>query len=250
MKNVKGSRAKIPDMKDLWLEAFPEDTEFVDVFFRDFYKPSKTLLRYDGDTLVSMLFWIDVKLKYKKRVFKGAYLYGVATRLSERHAGHFTALHSEFLETLRAKKYKFALTLPATDSLFSFYKRLGYTLPLRKTEYTISTLDFEEITAEQAWEKHLAEYKASRNGIKLLESREVFLESVKGHSFLGFEGGYFAFYNDGGKYVMYDVCDPENKAPSHELVHYERNAVLFDLDSSFDEELWDKEKPILNFMLN
>lgn len=249
MKNVKGSKARIPDMKKLWLEAFPEDTEYVDVFFRDFYKPSRTLLRYDGTTLVSMLFWIDVRLKYKKRVFKGAYLYGVATKLTERHAGHFTALHTEFIDVIKSNKYKFAVTVPATDSLFSFYKRLGYTLPFRKTEYSISTLDFEEITAEEAWERRLAGYKASKD-IMLLESREVFLESAREHSFLGFEGGYFAFYSDGGKYVMYDVCDPEGKAPSHDLVHYERSAVLIDLDLSFDAELWDKEKPILNFMLS
>lgn len=250
MKNVKGSKARIPDMKKLWLEAFPEDTEFVHVFFRDFYKPSKTLLRYDGNTLVSMLFWMDVKLKYKRRVYKGAYLYGVATRMTERHAGHFTSLHSEFVELLEAKKYKFIVTVPATESLFSLYKRLGYINPFRKTEYSISTLDFDEITPEEAWERHLADYKKSSGAIKLLESREMFLESAAGHRFLGFEGGYFAFCLSDGKYIMYDVCDPENTAPPHELLHYERSAVLLDMDGSFDREFWEKEKPVLNFMLN
>lgn len=250
MKIVNGSKARIPDMKELWLEAFPEDSEFVDVFFRDLYKPSKTLLRYDGKTLASMLFWFDVKIKYKKRVFKGAYLYGVATRLSERHAGHFTALHSHFTELLKSKKYKFIATLPANDRLFSFYKRLGYTLSFRKTEYTHSSLDFNEISSEEAWERHLADYQKSKASIKLLESREMFLESTRNHHFLGFDGGYFAFYKSGSRYIMYDVCDPENTAPSHELTHYEKSAVLLDLDQSFDPDLWDKEKPILNFMMN
>ena len=250
MKTVKGAKKRIPDIKRLWLEAFPEDSEFVDVFLRDFYKPSKTLLRYDGDTLVSMLFWMDVKLTIKRRAFKGAYLYGVATALSERNAGHFTALHSQFIDELRAKKYKFALTVPASDSLFSLYKRLGYPSTMLKTEYAISTLDFDEISAEEAWERRLAEYKKSTRGIRLLETREMFLESVREHRFLGFDGGYFAFCKKDGRYVMYDVCDAEDCAPPYELEHYERSAVVFDLADTIDTEFWEKEKPVLSFLMN
>ncbi|MBR5459942.1 MAG: GNAT family N-acetyltransferase [Clostridia bacterium] len=250
IKTFKGSKNRIPDMKGLWLETFPEDTEFVDVFFEKFYKPSKTLLRYDGDSLVSMLYFMDVKLKYRRRIYKGAYLYGVATALTERHAGHFSALHEELVEYLKSRKYKFIVTIPATDSLFSFYRRYGYESAFRKTEYSISTLDFDEITVEEAWTRHLAEYKKSRKGALLLESREAFEESRAESRFLGFEGGYFAFCMRDGKYVMYEVCDPEGKAPSYELIHYERSGMLLDLSESFDEDFGEREHPILNFLLN
>ncbi len=237
-------------MKELWLEAFPEDTDFVNVFFEKFYRPSRAFLRYDGKTLVSMLFYMDIKLKYKRKVYKGAYLYGVATKTEERNAGHFSALHDFFAEKLKTRKYKFILTLPSSDSLFPMYKKFGYTSYFRKTEYSISTLDFEEISVPEAWERHLADFKSSSGGIKLLESRDMFLESAEGHRFLGFDGGYFAFVKKNGRYIMYDVCDPLGKAPRHELIHYERSAVFLDLSSGISTEIFEKEKPVLNFLMN
>ena len=247
---VRGSNKRIPDMKALWLEAFPDDSEFVHVFFEKFYRPSKALLRYDNGELVSMLFYMDVKMKANRRVLKGAYLYGVATKLTERHAGHFSALHEVLTERLTEKKYKFVCAIPASDSLFSMYKKFGYNTFFRRTEYSITTLDFDTLTPEQAWERRLDAYKKSKRGIKLLESREMFIESTKGHLFLGFDGGYFAFAKKGGSYKMYEVCDPEGAAPPHELVHYERSGVLLDLGAGFDEDAFEKEKPCLNYLMN
>jgi len=250
VKILRGAKARIPDMKALWLEAFPQDTEFVDVFFEKFYRPSRTLLRYEGKTLVSMLFWMDVKLKYRRRVYKGAYLYGVATKLTERHAGHFSVLHEAFRERLEAKKYKFAVAIPENEGLFSLYRKLGYTAPFRKTEYLMSSLELDEISIEEAWERRLAAYKKNKKGAFLLESREMFLETAENHRFLGFENGYFAFAKIKGKYIMYDVCDPDGTAPSFELVHYERSAVLLDLSIGLDEEFGERERPVLNFLMN
>jgi hypothetical protein len=250
VKIVKGAKSRLGDIKKLWLQAFPEDTEFVKTFLDNFYKPSKCLLRYDGKNLVSMLFWLDVKIKVGRRVYKAAYLYGAATEITERHAGHFSVLHEAMVDLLRDKKYKFVIAIPANDGLFSLYRKLGYTAPFRRTEYSISTLDFYPITAEEAWERHIAECKASKNGVKILETRDMFIESVREHRFLGFEGGYFAFYMRDGKYVMYDVCDPEGTAPPYELLHYAKSAVLLDLFDTLDEEFGEREKPILNFMMN
>ena len=250
MEILQGSKSRIDDMKALWLEAFPDDGEFVNVFFRNFYKPSKTLLRYEGKTLVSMLFWMDVKLKYKRRVYKGAYLYGVATKLSERHAGHFSVLHEALCEKLKKKNYRFIAAIPQTDGLFSMYKKFGYTAPFRRTEYNLSTLDFDPITPEEAWERKYAAYKKQKSGTVLLESREMFLDTAREHRFLGFESGYFAFFEKDGRYVMYDVCDPEGTAPHYELIHYARSGVLLDLSIGLDEEFGEREKPVLNFLMN
>ncbi len=250
MKTVNGTKKRIPDMKKLWLEVFPEDAEFVNVFFEKFYRPSKTLLRYDGKNLVSMLFWMDVKAKYNRKSLKGAYLYGVATSPYERHAGHFSHLHEELTERLTLKKYDFIAAIPQTDSLFSFYKKFGYTSFFKKCEYSVAGVDFEEISAKDAWERKKEAYRKSHEGFKFLESEQMFLETAQNHRFLGFEGGYFAFCPDGGRYVFYDVCDPEKCAPPHELVHYERSAVLYDFNNIFDEDFPERERPVLNFLLN
>ncbi len=237
-------------MKKLWLEVFPEDTEFVDIFFEKFYKASKCLLRYDGDRLVSMLFWMDVKAKYNKKRLKGAYLYGVATSALDRHAGHFSHLHETLVEKLSEKKYDFIVTIPASDALFSFYKKFGYTSFFKRFEYSLSSLSFEKISAEEAWERKKDAFTRSREGFKLLESREMFLETAQGHGFLGFDGGYFAFCQSDDKYVFYDVCDPDGNAPAYTLVRYARSAMLYDFNSVFDEDFSERERPALNYLLN
>ena len=250
MKTVKGTKKRIADMKKLWLEVFCDDADFVDVFFEKFYRPSKCLLRYDGKRLVSMLFWMDVSAKYNRKRLKGAYLYGVATSPDERHAGHFSHLHEEFINKVSEKKYDFVAAIPEKESLFSFYKRFGYTSFFRRCEYSVSGIDFDEITPEEAWERKSAAFAKSRVGFSLLESREMFLETVKGHRFFGFDGGYFAFCKEGGRYTFYDVCDPDKCAPDYNFVRYARSAVLYDINGFFDEEFSEREKPIINYLLN
>ena len=251
MNIVKGAKRRIPDMKKLWLEVFKNDSPaFVDTFFEKFYKNNNTLLCYDGKRLVSMLYWIDIKIKYNRRVYKGAYLYGVATLPTERGAGLFSRLHDVFVDTLLLRSYKFVIAIPETDSLFSMYKKLGYTAPFRTCEYSISSLDFDELTPEEAFERRSVFCKKKKKGFTILESRDMFLESADGHRFLGFDGGYFAFVKKDGRYVMYDVCDPDGNAPPHKLLHYERSGVLLDLAELFDEDFAEREKPILNFLLS
>ena len=67
---------------------------------------------------------------------------------------------------------------------------------------------------------------------------------------MGFENGYFAFAKKNGRYIMYDVCDPDGNSPSFELVHYERSAVLLDIGIGLDPEFTDREKPVLNYLMN
>ncbi len=250
MKIVSGAKKHIPAMKDLWLETFPEDTDFVNVFFSDFYKPSKTLLLFDGEKLLSALYWLDVKAKFNRRSLKGAYLYGVATRKNERGAGHFSRLHETFLEKLTDKKYNFVCAIPQNDKLFAFYKKFGYSSFFRTCEYSMPFCNFEEISPTEAFERKYDAYKRSRHGFKFMESRDMFLNSCENHRFLGFEKGYFAFCIKDGKYCLYDVCDPENVAPRTTLLHYERSAVLLDISSNFDTDFSEREKPTLNFLLN
>lgn len=110
--------------------------------------------------------------------------------------------------------------------------------------------ELEEISCQEAFERKYDAYKRSRHGFKFMESRDMFINSCENHRFLGFEKGYFAFYLKNGKYCLYDVCDPENVSPRTTLIHYERSAVLLDLSCNFDENFPEKEKPILNFLLN
>ncbi len=248
---VKGAKKHLEQMKNLWRDTFGDTDEFIDLFFEKFYRPRKTFLRFDGDTLVSMLFYMDVRVKYDGKRLKTAYLYGVATRLSERRQGHFTALHQALLDELREKKYDLIITIPQNDSLFSFYKEEGYTLSLRRCEYALYTMNLTPVTdPHEVWLLKKELHKKSRSGFSLLESEEQFFETVREHRLFKYDGGYLAFYPKDGGYVLYGII---SSAPTHsptELIHYERSALVRDITGKLDPERIDKEKPVLAFLMS
>lgn len=246
-----GSKKALPLMKALWLEVFGDSEEFTDLFFSRFYKPRKAFLRYDKDELVSMLFYMDLKVKYDGRRLKCAYLYGVGTKLSERRQGHFSALHHAFLEELAEKKYDIIITIPQNESLFSFYKNIGYDLPLRRCEYELETIEIEPVdNFNEIWEKKKELHKKSRQFLSILESEEQFIESRRDHKFFSYGDGFLGFYPDGKGYKLYDIISEDPLHAPVKLTHYERSALIRDLTGRLDEERIEKEKPVFSFLLN
>lgn len=251
LKLLHGSKKLLPSMKTLWRDTFGDSDEFIDLFFTKFYKPRKAFLRFDGDELVSMLFYMDLKVKFDGRSFKTAYLYGVATKLSERRQGHFTTLHNALLDELKEKKYDLIVTIPQNESLFSFYKDIGYTLPLRRCEYELETLNLERVEdLSQIWQKKKELHKKSRQSMSILESEELFIESRREHRFFSYDGGYLGFYPADGSYKLYDVISNDPLHAPLKLVHYERSALIMDLTGRLDGERIEKEKPVFSFLLN
>lgn len=246
-----GSKKNIPLMKALWKEAFCDEEEFIDTFFSTFYKPRRAFLRFDGKDLVSMLFYLDLKVKFDGRRLKCAYLYGAATRLSERRRGHFTNLHNALLDELREKKYDLVITIPQNDQLFGFYKSYGYLLPLRRCEYELETIDITPVSdLGEVWLLKKEIHKRSREGLSILESEEQFIESRRDHKIFRYDGGYFAFCPVGDGFRLYDVISEDSLHAPARLVHYERNALALDLTGKLDSERIEKEKPIFSFLLS
>ncbi|MBE6701641.1 MAG: GNAT family N-acetyltransferase [Ruminococcaceae bacterium] len=246
-----GSKKSLPLMKALWKDTFHDSDEFIETFFEKFYRPRKTLLLFDGKELVSMLFYMDVGMKYFRRRIKCAYLYGVATRLDERRRGHFSRLHGKLIEELTDRKYDAVLVLPASENLFGFYKNYGYTHSLKRFEYELLTLDITEVKdLKPIWEMKKEIFKKSKEGLKVLESEEQFMESRKGHKFFSSDSAYLAFAPKGDKFILYEVISYDRELAKCELIHYERSASLLDLTGKLDPEQIEKQKPQLSYLLN
>ena len=246
-----GSKKSVPLMKALWKEVFHDGDEYIDTFFSTFYKPSKTLLAFENGELVSMLYYMDVNVKYFKKRLKTAYLYGVGTKLSERRQGHFSLLHKALLEELKAKRYEAVMVIPENDALFGVYKDLGYTISLKRFEYKLMTQDIELVKRpEEVWHAKKALHKNSTTGISVLETLPQFLESRRGHRFFSYGSSYLAFAPSDRGWIFYERICPSGEPVPSEQVHYERSALLLDLNGVIDAELVEKQKPELNYLLN
>ncbi len=246
-----GSKKSIPKMKALWRETFGDSDEFIDTFFSDFYKPSKTLLAFESGELVSMLYRMDVNVKYFKKKLKCAYLYGVATKLEERRRGHFTRLHGKMLEELRDRHYDAVIVLPENESLYSLYRDIGYNISLKRFNYKLFTQDIEEThDVDAIWRAKKELHRSSSFGISVLETLPQFKESRRGHRFFAYGTAFLAFAPGESGYSLYEIISPQGESVPVEQVHYEKSALIMDLTGALDRDLIEKQKPQLSYLLN
>ncbi|MEE0946399.1 MAG: GNAT family N-acetyltransferase [Acutalibacteraceae bacterium] len=106
--------------KALYLEAFEDDESFTDFLFESCFEKCCYYLT-DGDEVVSMLFAFDVFLNFHK----GKYIYAVATNKQYRGKGYMRKLFCKVENELKGE-YSFFCLRPMNESLFEFYKKLGY----------------------------------------------------------------------------------------------------------------------------
>lgn len=107
----------------LWREAFGDGDEFIDLFGREAYSPSRTAAIIKSCECISMLFWFDCEHEGERI----AYLYAIATKKSERGRGWCKMLMQATHAHLAKEGYRGCLLVPASESLFGFYASLGYT---------------------------------------------------------------------------------------------------------------------------
>lgn len=107
-------------LRDLFTEAFG-DAAFTDLFFRTGYAPEQCLMASSGEILAA-LHWFDCTLEGQK----AAYLYGIATFEAHRGLGIASRLIRSALTVLEAQGYGPVFLVPAEESLFGYYERLGF----------------------------------------------------------------------------------------------------------------------------
>lgn len=106
----------------LWMEAFDEPKESPETFFATAFSPDRSMVCEEDNQAVAALYWFDCLWGDKKV----AYIYAVATLLSHRGQGFCNKLMQKTHEILKERNYHGAILVPAEDSLFGFYEKMGY----------------------------------------------------------------------------------------------------------------------------
>ena len=141
--------------------------------------------------------------------------------------------------------------IPQNEGLFSLYKDLGYTIPLRRCEYELSSIDITPASdLREVWLYKKALHKSCRSGFSLIENEKQFFETVREHKIFSYDGGYLAFYKKNGAYKLYSIISSDPLHAPASLVHYERSALIFNITNKLDAEKMEKEKPSLPFLMS
>ena len=115
---------QIPQLRALWKEAFGDSDAYLDLFFNTAFSPSRCLCITEGDEVTAALYWFDCS-------FDGhplAYVYAVATAQSRRGQGLCRALMTHTHRHLKQNGYLGVILVPGSDSLFSLYGKMGYSI--------------------------------------------------------------------------------------------------------------------------
>ena len=113
---------RIPQLRQLWKNAFGDTDEFLDLFFSTGFCPHRCRCVTVEGQVAAALYWFDIRWDG----LPCAYLYAVATDPSFRGRGLCRALMADTAAHLRTAGYEGALLVPQNDGLFGMYGKMGY----------------------------------------------------------------------------------------------------------------------------
>lgn len=114
---------QLPQLRQLWKQAFGDDDTFLDAFFSVGFSRDRCRCITEKDTVVAALYWFDS--------FSGdiplAYLYAVATSEAFRGRGLCHRLMEDTHRHLAAAGYGATVLVPGSEDLFALYADMDYT---------------------------------------------------------------------------------------------------------------------------
>ncbi len=132
----------------LWREAFGDSDAFLDDFDRTAFSPERyRAIIIDGE-VASALYFFDCEFNGGRL----AYIYAVATAKAFRGQGLCRRLFAETHKYLAERGYTGAILCPGSDSLFEFYKSMGYKTCTYVSEYEVTAgeaVKVSEITKDE-----------------------------------------------------------------------------------------------------
>ena len=116
------TQQQLGQLKNLWQEAFGDPEEFLTQFYTHGFAADRCRCISVDDALCAALYWFDCQLSGQPI----AYLYAIATAKSHRGQGFCRILVENTLSLLENLGYAGAILVPAEESLFPMYEKMGF----------------------------------------------------------------------------------------------------------------------------
>lgn len=203
----------INSLKELYSEVFKEDERALELFFERIFKPEICYIAFDAGELVSMVYLIPSSVNGHS----AGYLYAAATKEPYRNLGIMQGLVNYAAATAA---FEMVVTLPAEDSLYDYYKKLGFK-ELRSNFAQLSREELEKLSKPyEPEEVFVSGYCGIRN--RVLKNNFLFwnnkhidfafeYNALYGAKIIRNNYGYLIAYEEGGDcYVSEFICADEN----------------------------------------
>jgi GNAT superfamily N-acetyltransferase len=140
---------QIPQLRQLWKDAFCDTDNFLDKFYVVAFSSDRSLCATVGCEVAAMAYWFDCG--------EYAYIYAVATAEKHRGKGICHALMARLHDILIQRGYAGCILVPGDERLRQFYRGMGY-----ENCGGVREFDCEAGTPLALQQLNIAEYGAQR----------------------------------------------------------------------------------------
>lgn len=177
----KASESDFAELKKLWIEVFEELPEAAELFFERNKAYTHAYCAKHNSELAAAVYLVDGSLNGKR----AHYLCGAATRADCRKRGVMSGLIRFALADAAERGDAFSLLFPANETLYAFYKRLGY-----EEKCFCKRIIINRETAAAALEK--SGKSADYESLQRLCHKDNFL--LQNNNFVRFAADYYSLY--------------------------------------------------------
>lgn len=130
----KATSIDFSELIDLWKLCFNVDEKFINIFFKRHLKSRIIYILKDNGMIISSVTVFECKTNSINNPLLGGYIYGVCTHPDFQKLGYASIILNKIEDIYRTKCFDFLFLKPASNNLFHYYKKLGYTIELKYEE--------------------------------------------------------------------------------------------------------------------
>ena len=250
-------------LKKMWKDIFKDTDSYIDLFFSYKFKSGNTYVIREDGKIVSTLYVEYNSLYINGKIKSGAYFCGIATYEKYRGRGYANMLIEYAKKNI--KKVDIIYLIPASQSLFDFYKKSGFkhfTSMDREEIFPNENVPLPKFSKEFDYKTLTEFYEKSKNNIYVKRNEEFFKAIYECYkNVLIFDDGYVIYYTDENKVHLVEYSFDEERAKEilKGIIEKEKSAsgILYKKwgKTPFsvcitDMDIWEIDNKYINLMLN
>ncbi len=207
----------------LWQSCFGDGEPYINNFLDNIFSGNNCFVYQAEEGIVSFLFLLESPFVSGEQTVKGAYIYAACTEKAHRGKGYMNSLMNYVAEYAAKNDYEILYLVPAENSLFDFYEKLGYEKAFKRKEFILNR-EIMMILADsdsETGEFDLTEISKIRNQMISENPGILWNDQVLNYSFIenGLVGGknvfaikkgepvgYAQIYEEGNRCIIKEFC--------------------------------------------
>lgn len=210
-----------PQLKKMWADVFGDSDAVINNFFENTAEAQNIFCAFCNGKPVSVLYAIDSTIAFCDDAYKAYYVYAVCTEKEYRGKGLMKALFDELEKTAKSRNVSYLFLVPAENSLFSMYEKIGFKVGFTYKERQVSVSACEMADAQEDLSFETYKRFKHTNGsvpVALLNEKgfSSFYRPVEAVGCVSVnDAGYVVFERDNGYVVVHELFGDEEILLSH-----------------------------------